>query len=233
MNKIIVHSEQGKRPYQEDKLGSSYYEDFILLVVADGMGGHKGGAEASELAVKTMLELKPIDDATLFAAVHMTHREVSSLRGGGTTVVAALINNKTNKVSLSHVGDSRAYGLFNENFYQLTEDHNLFEELLKQGSISEKEADDPNSYPKYRCTLTQCLGYPQGGLPIHPSIDEFSIKPGDQLLLATDGLWDVWTNKTLQQKFAELDAKNDLRQFFKAAIDDGSRDNITGILYTH
>jgi protein phosphatase len=162
------------------------------LVVADGMGGRPGGAEASRTATVTFLEnvksaaQSRIDVATLRSAVAAANRKVRSLSeadpslsGLGTTLSAVVLSG--NKGKIVHVGDSRVYIFGKGGLCQITRDHTLVAELLERKHISPEGA---KRYPM-RNVLSRCIG-PQE--TVEPDIFDFELRPGDWLLLATDGL---------------------------------------------
>ncbi|MCR4398542.1 MAG: Stp1/IreP family PP2C-type Ser/Thr phosphatase [Firmicutes bacterium] len=186
------------RPSNEDsfclkELGES---SAVLAVVADGMGGHEGGEIASRIAVsaiesvvtaswKTHLDpgacLSIVADGV--AAANRLIQEESIKRYGtrcmGTTVTAAVIHG--NRVHLGHAGDSRAYLISRYGISQVTEDHSIVGEMMRDGNLTEAEA---MRHPG-RNILTNALGtsdYPR--LDLHTE----ALEQGDIVLLCTDGL---------------------------------------------
>src|SRR5699024_721884 len=149
-------TDRGKiREHNEDS-GGLFYNDteWVLAIVADGMGGHQAGDVASTLALGFMkenwentLEIDSIQAAEdwLHETIKQTNAYILSYaqkhpecRGMGTTIVVALCSSES--VIVSHVGDSRGYVLSESGFLQLTSDHSLVNELVRQGEISEEEA---------------------------------------------------------------------------------------------
>jgi protein phosphatase len=170
-------------------------ERYALLLVADGMGGQVAGKEASETAidvVKTRFaeaskaEMS-IDDIRGFilASFHEANRTIfekgkANAIEMGTTLTAAFIDG--NKAYLGHVGDSRAYHLRGREIRQVTDDHTLAEDMVKQGKATREEV----STSPMRSMLTRSIGTKEA-VAIDPPIG-IELEEGDVLLLCTDGL---------------------------------------------
>lgn len=142
----------------------------------------------------------------------------------GSTLTLAVVEDS--RVTVAHVGDSRAYLWHDGGLQQLTEDHSVPGALVKQGKITAEEAHD---HP-HRHVLYRCLGLkPNIEVDIYPSV---SLQPGDGLLLCSDGLWDmVYPAERIE---ALLASSNDLptvsRRLVNAANEAGGEDNITVML---
>src|SRR6201994_813903 len=158
----VALTDTGKvREHNEDMIGTE--GDIGLFVLADGMGGYNAGEVASGIAVKTIInlvrdavmreDLMVKDDESgltrssiiLRDAIHRANKIIyhtaktqPQCEGMGTTVVACLFHD--NKVSIAHVGDSRAYRLRDNRFEQMTLDHSLLQELVDRGFYSQEEA---------------------------------------------------------------------------------------------
>ena len=164
-----------------------------LYLVADGMGGHRAGQIASQLASESALraiealrstETSPSEK--LRQAVACANREIhqkaernADLRGMGTTLVAILVEN--GRVALAHVGDSRAYRIRRGRIRLLTDDHSIVGELLRRQKISEGDARE---HP-HRHVLTKALGVAPS---TQPDLAELTPLPGDTFVLCSDGL---------------------------------------------
>src|SRR6266540_2151184 len=164
----------------------SYLTEEPLFAVADGMGGHRGGEVASQLAVETLEKLFKQGAGDLPDQVQEANRVVfersvleRKVAGRGTTLTAALVEG--DRVRLAHVGDSRAYLLRDGKVRLLTEDHTLVHRMVTEGEISQEEAE---THPQ-RSVLTRAVGV---DTVVDVDDDTVQILPGDRLLLCTDGL---------------------------------------------
>ncbi len=212
----------------------AYLANDEIFAVADGLGGHQSGEIASSLAIKTLLEAKnelsEADPQALlikcFEKVAATLYQSAILNpeqfGMGTTLTCALISDK--KVCIAHVGDSRAYLLRKGGLKKLTEDHTLVAELVKEGRLSEEDA---LTHPQ-RNILTKALGV---DLKVEPDIASFELKPGDRLLLCTDGLTTMLRDKNIEEILNEnLAPEETCHRLVELANAKGGWDNITVIV---
>ena len=204
-----------------------------LLVVADGMGGHKGGREASRLAIETFLNQaeteQEVSPKLLERGIHEANRVVfnkaereSSLNGMGTTLVASYL--KGDKGTVINLGDSRLYLYRQGTLQQITDDHGVVAEMVKRGDLTPEQAEH---HPK-RNVLSQAIGMKE---PPDPDLYHLSFGLGDILLLCTDGLHGMVEDNEIKRILAtewSLQAKCD--SLVEAALDGGGRDNITLIL---
>ena len=205
-----------------------------LFVVADGMGGHRGGEVASEIAVTVLGNevVEPTIDA-LVAAVISANRKINNrsrdeaeLSGMGTTVTAlALINDdEGERLGVVNVGDSRTYVVDGEQLVQLTDDHSLVGEMLRSGQITKDEALD---HPQ-RNILTRALG-------VDTEIDvdwyEVQLREGDRFLLCTDGLFNEVSEDQIASVLRRLaDPEEAAQELVRMAVEHGGRDNITVVI---
>ena len=161
-----------------------------LLVVADGMGGHKAGDFASKYTVKVLheeLENTKLDkpEEILNTIIHTANHELIKaahsdvkLEGMGTTLVVATVIGNT--LYFANVGDSRLY-LINDKIRQLSKDHSLVEEMVRLGGIKAEEA---KNHPD-KNIITRAIGVKED---VEADIYEYRLKKGDVLLMCTDGL---------------------------------------------
>jgi len=230
--RVIEHAERSDtgqvRPANED----SFLVRSPLFVVADGMGGANAGEVASRAAVETFAAGLPAGEdpgPRLAEAVRAANRRInqeseadSSRRGMGTTVTAALIGDSS--VTLAHVGDSRAYLIRSGQISQLTQDHTLVDELVRQGTLTEAEA----AVHPQRSIITRALG-PEPSVEV--DVEDHALEAGDVLLLCSDGLSGMVGN---QEMLAIVDGSKSLPAAAKALIDAanvaGGKDNITVLL---
>lgn len=140
------------RDINEDSILTLKANDYYLLIVADGMGGHSGGEIASSIAVNSIKDFikdkfirytnkeELIRDSILYANKNIYEKSLSDslLNGMGTTITLSLIIK--DNIYIGHVGDSRAYLIREEKLSQITEDHSYINELLKKGAITKEEA---------------------------------------------------------------------------------------------
>ena len=202
---IFQNSRQGPRPYNQDRLAYSYSKDALLLVVADGMGGHKHGEVAAQLAVTTMTEAfqrlavptlaSPAkflteDIQQIHDTIDQYAQERDMLEAPRTTIVAAIV--QRGMLYCAHVGDSRLYHYRDSHLLFRTEDHSVVQHLYNKGMISK---DDMSTHP-YRHKVSNCLG---GDVP--PKIDladRQELAEGDTILLCTDGVWGVVADEQIK-----------------------------------
>lgn len=216
---------RGARPHNEDRVGCAERENAMLMAVADGLGGHRGGEVAAEILVQTLLHVfqtlrQPIiQRPSVFLALGILHaHQLIVARGQAsqpaieprTTCVACLVQN--GYAYWAHVGDSRLY-LFRQNRFLLrTQDHTTVEELHQGGLLSEKEMLE---HPQ-KSHLLNCLGG-----PLKPTIsvgEETLLQPGDTLLLCTDGLWEAFTPEEMAQYLRSPALEADVEEMLYAAV---------------
>ena len=205
-----------------------------LAVVADGMGGHRGGEVASAIAAKEMISRfdAPELDALVTGVGHANRRILDEaaadpkLHGMGTTVVALGLIDVADGVALGaiNVGDSRMYRLTGNVLEQLTEDHSLVEALVREGRITAAEA---KVHPQ-RNIVTRALGVIE-----HVEVDSFHFVPKicDRYLLCSDGLFNEVDANTIATILAtEADPEAATQKLIAAANEGGGRDNITTVI---
>jgi protein phosphatase len=207
----------------------SFLVDPPLYAIADGMGGARGGAVASGMALEKVEELSREGKLTLAELVRAANRAVfersvsdRSVSGMGTTLTAATVDDEG--AHLAHVGDSRAYLLRAGAFRQLTSDHTLVNRMLRAGEISPQEAD---VHPQ-RNVLTRSVG-------TEPEVDvdelDVPLIDGDRLLLCSDGLTNMVTESQIQAILESTpNPQETAERLIKAANRAGGIDNITVVI---
>lgn len=222
-----------------------------LFVVADGMGGHAAGEVASALAVRTVheeirkqRELIEDFDSGARGASAVSARDVLNLlefcvqracariheeaaadshkRGMGTTLSAMLFVG--HKGFIAHVGDSRIYLARDGRVQQVTEDHTVFNELIKRGKLSREQIEKV----AHKNAITRAVGVYE-----RVEVDTLAIEvlPGDVFLLCSDGLHGYLDgNDTLARILREVPAEEQAQAFIEFANDSGGKDNITNVL---
>lgn len=194
---IYQASHQGGRKYNQDCVAHAYTDRALLLILADGMGGHSHGELAAQITIKTFMhefsvEAKPQvqnPEEFLSNAMRKAHeaiiqfaRDQKLLGNPGTTCVAALLQD--GRVYWAHAGDSRAYFLRNNKVKSVTHDHSVVQQWADLGFISEEQM---KTHPD-RHRITNCLGG-EGDTFYVESGPEMDLQQGDVLLLCSDGLW--------------------------------------------
>lgn len=214
---------------------------FGLYIVADGMGGHKNGEIASELAIRTVV-------GTILAKIYaplmglnpqpgeLSYREVfyegiekaneeiiTKSYGGGTTLTAILVIGE--QMTIAHVGDSRVYAIDKSGRMEaLTRDHSLVKRLQELGQISSEEA----AVHPQRNVLYRALGQ---GEPFEPEIISTPRPENGSLLVCSDGLWNIVGQDGMGAIFKSGVSVQDIcDRLIDAANDAGGPDNITAIL---
>ena len=199
-----------------------------LYAVADGMGGHRAGEVASATAIDALktayLGGGRIDQAVgaANAAVFAKAAEDAELRGMGTTLTAIALHDST--AELGHVGDSRAYLMRDGAVTQVTEDHSLVEQLVREGRLTPEEAQ---THPQ-RAIITRALGIDRD-----VAVDTYRIdlKPGDRLMICSDGLTNMLSDDTIAQTLRRhADPQQAADTLVDMANQAGGDDNITVIL---
>jgi PPM family protein phosphatase len=213
-----------------DRNEDAYLVKEPLYVVADGMGGHKGGNVASSMAVDVLEQADLSPDAprsVLVDEIKRANREIldrsasdQSLRGMGTTVTAFLTDQ--DKGYVAHVGDSRAYLFRDGNLQRLTRDHSLVERMVEEGRL---EAEQARHHPQQNI-LTRVLG---GNDDLE--VDDLTVDPiqtGDRILLCTDGLSHMVDDDVIEGILREEeDPQRAADRLVEAAIEAGGDDNVT------
>lgn len=204
-----------------------------LLIVADGMGGHRGGATASRLAAETVKAQylgSDVDDIptalreSLSRANARIYSEAQSnpeLRGMGTTTSVLAV--KDGLGWLAHVGDSRIYMVRDGQIRQLTEDHSLVATMVREGLLTTAEAE---THPR-RNVLQRSMGVAEDvEIDIRGPIE---LQHGDVFILCSDGLHGVVKENELQE-VAALPIEAAADEFLRRALDRGAPDNVTVIV---
>ena len=229
---IASRSDVGRvRSENQDKCGAWSAEDGRrLLLVADGMGGHQGGARASEIAVEEVgarFLAGGEDPAALLreaferanARIFSEARADVRLSGMGTTGVALLFES-TRAAWVAHVGDSRAYRLRAGRLEALTADHNLMTQLMQRDGVTQEEAE---SYPGSQA-LVRALG-PRADVDVE--IRPVSIEPGDVFLLCSDGLHGPVPETDIEAILARHEVASLAEWLVDEANHRGGPDNVT------
>lgn len=243
-----------KRTVNQDSfIQKTYSEKTCLCIVCDGMGGARGGADASKIASEKFVSV--MDDflsayvgkkgkvlhasdvkTAMLSAIEQANTAVyeqaqlhSALRGMGTTLVAALIIDHT--VFCVNVGDSRMYFMKGNKIKQVTKDHSYVQYLLDMGQITEKEAE---TFPN-KNVITRAVGTES---TVKPDFIKENISDGAYILLCSDGLTNFASNEIIRETVIGDDRRDldqiklslTVRKLIDIANQNGGADNITAVL---
>ncbi len=217
------------------------YLPFGLFIVADGMGGHKGGQLASSLTTRVVADWivrevylpslmgetqsagqRPINEALIEAVVAANAAVHEAAPEAGTTVTCALLLGAN--AYIAHVGDSRAYLVNRTNIRRITRDHSLVDRLIELGQISPEEA---LTHPQ-RNVLYRAVGQ-AGTLEVDTYLQ--SMPSNSYLLLCSDGLWSVVSDQEIVKIISNAPSPQvACQRLIKAANEGGGEDNITAVL---
>jgi serine/threonine protein phosphatase PrpC len=234
------------REHNEDAIGS--IGDIGLMVLADGMGGYNAGEVASGIAVQIVTNLAAegatreerdgidphsgmmrqsivLRDAIYRAnkIIYQTAQSQTNCEGMGTTIVACMFYD--DKISIAHVGDSRAYRIRGGQLDQVTLDHSLLQELVDRGFYSAEEAQRSTN----RNYVTRALGVEP---TVEVEVHEYDVLPDDIYLLCSDGLCDMVEDDDIHLTISTFNASLDVvgQQLVDLANDHGGRDNVSVML---
>ena len=206
-------------------------EKLRLYGVADGMGGHKGGEVASTSARDDLLrelEGKTPSVAALSGAIEEVNRQIyhqqehdDALTGMGTTLSVLWMSD--NFVYIGHVGDSRVYLLRDCEFKQMTLDHSLVEQLVREGVLTEEEAQN---HPM-RNIITRAIGTDES-VEVDVVVEER--RKGDLWLACSDGLHGLVDDRQMRDALRQYAPEKAADVLLKAALDAGGRDNVTLVI---
>lgn len=206
-------------------------EKLRLYGVADGMGGHKGGEVASSSARDDLLrelEGKTPSVAALSGAIEEVNRQIyhqqehdDALTGMGTTLSVLWMSD--NFVYIGHVGDSRVYLLRDGEFKQMTLDHSLVEQLVREGVLTEEEAQN---HPM-RNIITRAIGTDES-VEVDVVVEER--RKGDLWLACSDGLHGLVDDRQMRDALRQYAPEKAADVLLKAALDAGGRDNVTLVI---
>jgi serine/threonine protein phosphatase PrpC len=218
------HSLKGTRPTNQDRVAIAERDNAVLLVLADGLGGHEGGALAAEALTQTLVRAfqavrqpsitKP--SAFLALGIMQAHKNILAIGAAHappitprTTCVVCLVQN--GYAYWAHVGDSRLYHFRNGELVQRTIDHSTTEQLRLDGLLSEEEM---RGHPE-KGHLLKCVGGPR--IPIISLGEETALHRGDLLLLCSDGLWQAFTHEQITRYLESRSLEEGVEEMLLAA----------------
>ncbi len=222
----------------------SYYlkplgDDMALAIVCDGMGGARAGNVASSLAIETASayfetlsngELLQATDEHMTRAAKLANKAVyrkssqdADCQGMGTTMVAALVSGT--KTRILNIGDSRAYHMGGEGIVKISRDHSVVEDMIYRGELTPEEA---RLHPQ-KNLITRCLGVEP---EVDPDLYGIELKPGEFLLLCTDGLSNTLTDQELlYEALYGGTGESCCKRMLDVALAKGATDNVTAVLF--
>lgn len=238
---VFLDSRVGGRPYNQDRLALAYTEDSVLLVLADGMGGHLQGEVAAEIVVDLLTSrfyqqarpqishpnrflVNTVSQANQAIIDYATDRRLPEVPS--TTVVVGILQN--NMLYWCHVGDSRMY-MFDANGMVLrSRDHSQIQRMIDQGLLSEEMA---KNHPD-RNKIYNCLG--AVGDPEVEIGYKMPVKPGHSLLLCSDGLWSQFEDTEMEKAFSGRNATQVMPVLMRVAEKRGGEggDNLSAVAMT-
>ena len=212
-----------------------------LFMVADGMGGERAGEKASTMAVEIIpqgladvlanesMEPEKVTEGLRRACIEANEEIVGlgsveeDFENMGTTVVLVLVRGQA--LYVAGLGDSRAYLIRPDSTEQLTADHSLTQALVEAGAIKPEDAKEH----QFRNVLWKFLGSPEAAKG--PDVRTVDLRPGDRVLLATDGLTGVVSDDDLAEcALRHDDPQACCEELVQKALDQGSKDNVTCIV---
>ena len=214
---------------------------FGLYIVADGMGGHQNGEAASETAVRTMASYvfkqvyqpifglkkespeESLQEIMSQGVLDANEAVAAQAPGGGTTLTCVLVIG--NRMTIAHVGDSRAYAIYLDGRMQiLTRDHSLVNRLVEMGQITSEEAE---VHPQ-KNVLYRALGQSE---PFDPDVSTAPLPQPGYVLICSDGLWGLVSDAEMYRLITEASNPHLACQaLVEAANAAGGHDNITAVL---
>ncbi len=235
---IFQDTEIGGRSVNQDRMGYCFTSDSLMMILADGMGGHLRGEVAAQMTLQSVgatfqAQAKPrIADPVGFldSALRKAHRDILRYQSQNalpeaprTTVVAALIQDS--KIWWAHAGDSRLYLVRNQKVVIRTRDHSKVQTMVALGLIKPGEED---THPE-RNKVLNCLGSPfEPTVEINPPLKLVS---GDRVLLCSDGLWSGLSDDLLSRALSDKAMQFAVPEMVKAAVELNGRmaDNTTAV----
>lgn len=211
-------------------------KDYYVFAAADGLGGHRSGEVASQIAVDYISDhLYEVNDYFKLSDMDRFINKVNSeivkssihnpdLSGMATTLTLCILDSE--KLSITQIGDSRAYKINNEGITRLTKDHSLVQMLLDEGRI--KDIDISNHPQKN--VITRALGTDSR---VKIDLYNYDINPGDIFLVCTDGLYNMVNENKIYEIITQNDPPEAVRQLINLANENGGNDNITALIFKY
>jgi len=235
---VYQESRRGGRQVNQDRMGYLYTRKSLLMMVADGMGGHARGEVAAEATLQTLATIFQRDAKPMLAdpaafleqSIQAAHRDLHRYRAENrlpeaprTTVVACVVQEGI--ATWAHVGDSRLYLLRGRRILHRTLDHSRVHHLVASGLI---RPEDVKSHPE-RNRIHNCVG-----AFVAPRVEiarKVALHPGDTVLLCSDGLWGALSDQDIVEAFGRLTVMRAVPELMGKAMGDSGPepDNCTVI----
>jgi PPM family protein phosphatase len=225
----VVRTDVGRRPNNEDAVFASPR----LAAVADGVGGAAAGEVASQTLINALIHVDKcrlqgrLEDA-LAEGIAQGNETIGfiagcrpALAGMSTTVTAVALGD--DRCVVANLGDSRTYLLRDGELIQLTHDDSWVQLMIDSGELTPEEARD---HPRRSLVLAALDGEPDRG----PSLTTFEARPGDRLLLCSDGLSDVVDDAALEATLRLASREECAARLIELALAAGGRDNISAVV---
>lgn len=229
---VFEYSNQGGRSYNEDSIGSSFNESKGIFVVADGLGGHALGEEASATAVETIISGwdASIEDASAWLKEKISEANQSILRLQEqentvmkTTVAALAVNG--DKAVWANVGDSRVYFIHGNRLHSYTNDHSVAYKKYKAGEITREQIGSDEDQSR----LLRSLGSEDRNEPEFYASD-VPLVPGDAFFLCSDGAWEYLMDEEIVIDFLKAETAKHWAELMMLRIMErinGENDNLS------
>ncbi|MDB5825194.1 MAG: serine/threonine-protein phosphatase [Herminiimonas sp.] len=235
---VYQESQIGGRKSNQDRMGYSFTRDSLLMVLADGMGGHILGDVAATLTVQAIgamfqAQAKPYlkkPERFFEESFLAAHKEIHRYRATNnlpetprTTIVACIVQHGT--AIWAHCGDSRLYWMRNGQILARTRDHSRIETLIAQGKVDPSERD---THPE-RNRLFNCLGAPN--MPLVEVSRRATLQAGDLVLLCSDGLWSTLPDHLIAHELQSNTIVRAVPQLVRTATEIAGKksDNVTAL----
>jgi serine/threonine protein phosphatase PrpC len=221
---LYQESRKGGRQANQDRVGHSYTPDTIVMILADGMGGHARGEVAAQLMVDVVLGMfqklaKPaLEDITEFLldSIYTAHETINDYAAEHklkdiprTTCVVCVI--QSGRAYWAHVGDSRLYHFSRDGLVARTRDHSAVQHLLDDGLISQ---DEVNDHPDRNKLYNSVGGYTLPNIELSAGV---TLRDGDVLLLGSDGFWSEFQDDEMLATLRVYSLKQSLIQLLDHA----------------
>jgi protein phosphatase len=229
----VRENNEDKFDFVEPEEGRLLLRRGRLYAVADGMGGHAAGQIAAEMALKALFDTyysstaEPAEEALRAGfrraneLVYRTAGAVPSREGMGTTLTAAALVGE--RLLVANLGDSRAYLVREGQVRQVTEDHSLVGEQVRQGVLTEGEA----AASPFKNVITKCIG---NSAEVEPDVFEEVLLSGDRVVLCSDGLSNLVSAEEIGEAAVRDAPSIAARRLVELANERGGPDNVTVVI---